>query len=74
MKKNDGMTKTLLMAIRCEFIEGITLTKKGKGLLPPKYWRLYNRIQCFFSKKKQIRMVHLLKYIDKTNEKLPVTK
>src|SRR6266446_4724494 len=55
--------RTLLMAARCEFIEGqIWLSKKGKGCLSPAQWRLWNRFICWINPRRKAEMLQFLEF------------
>ena len=62
------LTKVMIMALRCEYIEGLKLTKKGRGILTVKQWRIYNNIKCFFSHRWRDDLVKFLKLVDEQHK------
>ena len=64
--------KTMLMALRCQFIDGMSLTKKGRGLFSAKQWRLYHEIQCFFNKRYRTEMIEFLRSVKENIKRKPV--
>lgn len=65
MKKLDS--KIVLLAIRCEFIGGPTLTKKGKGLFPAWVWRKYANVHRFLNTDTHKRLIKFLRLVQGDN-------
>lgn len=67
-KRFKRLTALALMAFRCEFIDGATLTKKGKGFLTASQWRWYNNLKGTIFPQWRKDMVAFLESIDRMNK------
>lgn len=53
-------SQIVLLLLRCEYISGPKLTKKGRGWFGPKFWRAYGKIMCAVSKKHRAATIEIL--------------
>jgi len=66
----DRRNELLLMAIRCEYIAGpsITLTKKGKNHINAAKWRLINEAKCLINPQWAADMKSMILSIERLNK------
>lgn len=61
-------SRVMLLLLRCEYIAGPVLTKKGRGIMPTWFWVKYNDVMCFISKKHRNYVFEILDYLKRKEE------
>lgn len=67
-KQLERRKNLMLMLLRCDYITGLTLTKKGKGMFTVKQWRFINNAKTRLFPRWRDDMLAFMKSIDRINK------